>query len=162
MLRARTRSKVKIDETDANKSTKTKTEGETSAYAVTRGNDTKKCVRDAVNALGGIGKFVKNGDKVLVKINICGGVPEIKGSYTSTVVAEELVDLIRSAGGEPTLADADMIWTKFWQAAKDSGWVDWAKKKGVRLLNLSETKIVNFDFGSGQQLGPGEGLYGSH
>ena len=56
---------------------KLKLEGETSAYAVTRGNDTKKCVRDAVNALGGIGKFVKNGDKVLVKINICGGVPEI-------------------------------------------------------------------------------------
>jgi uncharacterized protein (DUF362 family) len=152
-VKSRNKNKVIIDEKDASKPIKTKTEGETSTYAVTRGNDTKKCVRDAVNALGGIGKFVKNGDKVLVKINICGGVPEIKGSYTSTVVAEELVDLIRSAGGEPTLADADMIWTKFWQAAKDSGWMDWAKKKGVRLLNLSETKIVNFDFGMDSNLG---------
>ena len=135
------------------RSAERKDEMDRSIYAVTRGNDTKKCVRDAIDALGGIGKFVKNGDKVLVKVNICGGVPEIKGSYTSTVVADELVDLIRSAGGEPIFADADMIWTKFWQAAKDSGWVDWAKKKGVRLLNLSETKIVNFDFGKESVLG---------
>ena len=152
-VKSKNRIRTTIDEACAEGSAQRVDEMDRSIYAVTRGNDTKKCVRDAIDALGGIGKFVRKGDKVLVKVNICGGVPEIKGSYTSTVVVEELVDLIRSAGGEPTLADADMIWTKFWQAAKDSGWVDWAKMKGVRLLNLSETKIVNFDFGEESVLG---------
>lgn len=152
-VKSKNRIRTKIDEDGDDGGVERKDEKAPSIYAVTRGIDTKKCVQDAINALGGIGKFVKNGDKVLVKVNICGGVPEIKGSYTSTVVAEELVDLIRSAGGEPILVDADMIWTKFWQAAKDSGWVDWAKTKGVRLLNLSETKIVNFDFGNDSVLG---------
>lgn len=50
-------------------------------------------------------------------------------------------------------ADADMVWIKFWPAAKDSGFVERAKKKGVDLDNLSETKIVRFDFGPDSPLG---------
>ena len=71
---------------------KSKSKAEPFVYSVTRGHDARQCVREAVNAIGGIGKFVKSGDKVLVKVNICGGVPEIKGSFTSIEVAEELVD----------------------------------------------------------------------
>jgi uncharacterized protein (DUF362 family) len=96
---------------------------------------------------------VQNGDKVLVKVNICGGVPEKIGTFTSIEVADALADLILSVGAEPIFADADMVWVKFWQAATDSGYVDWAKKKGVRLVNLSETKIVNFNFGEDSALG---------
>jgi uncharacterized protein (DUF362 family) len=123
-------------------------------YAVTRGEDTRKCVVEAIETLGGIGKFVKNGDKVLVKINICGGVPDNPGTFTSIEVADVLADQILSAGGEPIFADADMVWVKFWPAARDAGYVKWANnKKGVRLVNLSETKIVNFDFGEESALG---------
>lgn len=43
-------------------------------------------------------------------------------------MADVLADLILSAGGKPTFVDADMIWVKFWLAAKDSGFVEWAKK----------------------------------
>jgi len=46
-----------------------------------------------------------------------------------------------------------MIWNKFWQVAADSGWVAWAKEKGLRLVNLSETKIVGFDFGEESVVG---------
>ena len=124
-----------------------------SVYAVKRGKDTRNCVIEAIDSLGGIGKFVQNGDKVLVKVNICGGVPEKIGTFTSIEVADVMADLIKSVGAEPIFADADMVWVKFWQAATDSGYVEWAKKKGVRLVNLSETKIVNFDFGPNSALG---------
>lgn len=124
-----------------------------SEYAVVRDPDPRKCVREAVSSLGGIQNFVKEGDKVLIKVNICGGVPEIKGTFTSTEVAGEVVNMVRSAGGVPIIADADMIWTKFWPAATDEGWVEWAKNKGVKLVNLSETRIVNFDFGENSALG---------
>ncbi|MDD1732082.1 MAG: hypothetical protein CG440_453 [Methanosaeta sp. NSM2] len=124
-----------------------------SIYSVKRGRDTRKCVQDAVESLGGIGRFVKKNDKVLVKVNICGGVPEKMATFTSIDVADALADLIISAGGKPIFADADMIWVKFWPAARDSGYVDWAKKKGVDLVNLSETEIVHFDFGPKSALG---------
>jgi uncharacterized protein (DUF362 family) len=124
-----------------------------SEYAVVRDPDAKKCVREAVAALGGIERFVKAGDKVFIKINICGGVPEVAGTFTSTEVVDEIVDLVRGAGGDPFIGDADMIWNKFWQVAADSGWVAWAKEKGVRLVNLSETKIVGLDFGEESIIG---------
>lgn len=126
---------------------------ENSIYNVARDPDTKKCVRSAIDSIGGIQKYVKSGDRVLIKINICGGVPEIKGTFTSTEVVDVLVDLIRSAGAEPIIADADMIWTKFWQAAIDSGWANWAKAKGVKLVNLSETRLARFDFGKESAVG---------
>ena len=121
--------------------------------AVERGEDARKCVRAAIERLGGIGKFVKYGDKVLVKINICGGVPENKSTFTSIDVSDELCNLIREAGGVATFADADMVWIKFQQAAKDSGYLKWAEEKGVDLVNLSEKTIVNFDFGPDSALG---------
>ncbi|HSD56655.1 MAG TPA: DUF362 domain-containing protein [Methanotrichaceae archaeon] len=122
-------------------------------FAVARNPKAVQAVEEAVAALGGMDKFVSQGDRVLIKINICGGVPEIKGTFTSTDVAGVIVDMVKAAGGEPTLADADMVWTKFWRAAEDSGWKEWARQKGVRLLNLSETKIVRFDFGKDSALG---------
>lgn len=121
---------------------------ESSVYRVSRDPDVKKCVRSAIDSLGGIKEFVKIGDRVIIKVNICGGVPEIKGTFTSPEVVGELVDLIRSVGSEPLIVDSDMIWTKFWQAASDSGWVEWARNKGVRLLNLADTELVWFDFGN--------------
>jgi uncharacterized protein (DUF362 family) len=123
------------------------------AFAVARNPKPRQAVEDAVSTLGGMNKFVRQGDKVLIKVNICGGVPEIKGTYTSTDVAGVVVDMVKAAGGEPTIADADMIWTKFWRAAEDSGWKEWARQKGVKLINLSETKIVRFDFGENSALG---------
>jgi uncharacterized protein (DUF362 family) len=132
---------------------KSRHERGTSEYAVARDTDPRKCVREAVAALGGIERFVKPGDKVFIKVNICGGVPEVAGTFTSTKVVEEIVDLVRGAGGDPFIGDADMIWNKFWQVAADSGWVAWAKEKGVRLVNLSDTKIVGFDFGEESVIG---------
>ena len=87
-------------------------------FAVSRNPKPRQAVEDAIASLGGMDKFVRHGDRVLIKVNISGGVPEIKGTYTSTDVAEVVVDLVRSAGGEPILADADMVWTKFWAAAR--------------------------------------------
>jgi uncharacterized protein (DUF362 family) len=120
---------------------------------VQRGEDAKKCVRAAIERLGGMGSFVKKGDRVLVKVNICGGVPENKSTFTSLEVSDELCNLIREAGGVATFADADMVWIKFQQAAKDSGYFKWAKEKGVDLVNLSDRTVVNFDFGPESALG---------
>lgn len=116
-------------------------------YKVVRGPSPRENTRIAINKLGGIDNFVKERDKVIIKVNICGGNPEIPGSYTSTEVVDELVRMIREVGAEPTIVDSDMIWTKFAPVAEAEKWVEWAEKANVLLVNLAEKERVRFNFG---------------
>lgn len=126
-----------------------------SKVAIKRGVDALQSVREAISDLGGISNFVNEGDSIVIKVNVCGGVPGREGSYTSIALTEEVVELLRKTGVKDIkIADADMVWTNFWPAAKDIGWVDWAKEynerngsKFVEIVNLSETEEVYFDFG---------------
>jgi uncharacterized protein (DUF362 family) len=100
-----------------------------------------------------MGRFVKEGDKVLIKPNICGGNPKIEGSFTCHEVVEELVNMVRELNAEPFVADADMIWTEFEPVAKQQGWMEWADRVNVPLVNLTKTERVYFDFGKESAIG---------
>jgi uncharacterized protein (DUF362 family) len=126
---------------------KSKREKPTTEIAVRRGPIPGQITREAVEALGGMGNFVKAGDKVLIKPNICGGNPKIEGSFTSHEVVEEIVKMVQEVNAEPFVADADMIWTEFEPVAEDQGWVEWAHRVNVPLVNLTKTENVYFDFG---------------
>ncbi len=110
-------------------------------------------VEAALQGLGGLDKFVEAGQRVLIKPNISGGNPTIPGSFTSIEVVDKLVDMIRTLGAEPVVADSDMIWTKFYPVAQEEGWLEWAEEKDVVLLNLAETDWVRFDFGKNSAIG---------
>ncbi|MFQ6123612.1 MAG: DUF362 domain-containing protein [Candidatus Heimdallarchaeota archaeon] len=132
---------------------KSSREREPTHVVVKRGANKRQMVREALDELGGIKKYVKSGDSVLIKPNISGGNPEIPGSFTSLEVVETLVDLVREAGGVVTaVVDSDMIWTDFWPVAKAQGWKSWAKKLDVPLINLAETECATFDFGEGSTI----------
>lgn len=126
---------------------KSKREKPTTEIAVRRGPKPGQITREAVEALGGMGNFVKAGDRVLIKPNICGGNPKIEGSFTSHEVVEEIVKMVLEVNAEPFVADADMIWTEFEPVAEDQGWVEWAHRVNVPLVNLTKTENVYFDFG---------------
>ncbi len=115
--------------------------------AVKRGPNKRQIFRDAIDELGGIKQYVKDGDSVLIKPNICGGNPEIPGSYTSLEVVEELVTLVREVGGGPIIVDSSMVWTDFAPVAIAEGWKALAKKIKIPLINLEETECATFDFG---------------
>ncbi|TRO48339.1 DUF362 domain-containing protein, partial [Candidatus Bathyarchaeota archaeon] len=115
--------------------------------AVRRGPSPRQITREAVEALGGMGRFVKEGDRVLIKPNICGGNPRIEGSFTSHEVVEELVRMVREVGADPLVADADMIWTQFEPVAEEQGWTEWTHRMNVPLVNLTKTGRVLFHFG---------------
>ncbi|UCH57182.1 MAG: DUF362 domain-containing protein [Candidatus Bathyarchaeota archaeon] len=122
-------------------------------FVVKRGGSPRKLTREAVEALGGIGRFVEEGARVLIKPNICGGNPQIHGSFTRIEVVDKLVDMIRGVNAEPIVVDSDMIWTKFKPVADAQGWKEWAQKKGVTLKNLRQTRRARFDFGEGSAIG---------
>ncbi|MFX0084890.1 MAG: DUF362 domain-containing protein [Candidatus Hodarchaeota archaeon] len=112
-----------------------------------------KALNQALDLLGGIGKFVNPGDKVIIKPNICGGNPEVVGSFTSINLVEELIRLIKAEGAEVIgVVDSDMVWIDFEDIAKAEGWIDWAKEKNIPLINLRKTDCVRFDFGSASKV----------
>jgi uncharacterized protein (DUF362 family) len=126
---------------------KSRKEKPVTEVAVRRGPLSSQITREAVEALGGMSGLVKAGDKVLIKPNICGGNPMIEGSFTSHEVVEELVKMVREVNAKPFVADADMIWTEFEPVAEEQGWVEWAHRVDVPLVNLTKTESVYFDFG---------------
>ena len=132
---------------------KSRREKQITRFVVRRGQSPRQITREAIEALGGIGGFIKEGDKVVIKANICGGNPYIPGSFSSIEVVDELVKMIRDMKAEPVVIDSDMIWTKFDPVAEAEGWKDWAMKESVTLINLAETKMVRFNFGSGSAIG---------
>ena len=121
--------------------------GEEARFAVRRGPDSRSLVREAINEIGGIGSFVRPGDRVVIKPNISGGNPQIPGSFTSIDVVDELVDMVRGVEASVMVVDSDMIWTKFDPVAERQGWKRWAKEKGVDLVNLAKTRKARFNFG---------------
>lgn len=66
--------------------------------AVAQGTDPASCARSAVASLGGIGRFVSRGDKVVVKPNMGFGYPPARGATTEPAVVRALVELALSAG----------------------------------------------------------------
>jgi uncharacterized protein (DUF362 family) len=139
--------RLQLDKTVYNSShVKSLKKPRTDAFAIKRGPEPRKILRECLSELGGIQNFVDRGDKVLVKVNICGGNPGRPGSFTTITITDELTKLIVEAGGNPMVVDADMIWTEFWPVATREGYTAWAKH-GPPLVNLSETKLCYFAFG---------------
>jgi uncharacterized protein (DUF362 family) len=69
--------------------------------AVARGQDPKAVLRAALASIGGIGRFVKGGDDVIVKPNICVDYrPYEYGATTNPEVVAALVELCLGAGAK--------------------------------------------------------------
>lgn len=132
---------------------KSQRERQDTKFVVRRGPYPRQMTREAIEALGGMGAFVKNGDRVLIKPNICGGNPLIPGSYTSIEIIDEIVDMVRGVNAEPVVIDSDMIWTKFKPVAEAQGWTEWAERKGVKLMNLAGKEKARFNFGKDSTIG---------
>jgi uncharacterized protein (DUF362 family) len=74
------------------------------ALSIVDGPDIAATVRAAVNALGGMGHFVKNGDVVLLKPNMSFANPPEWGSTTHPEVIREVVRLCVEAGAKRVIA----------------------------------------------------------
>ncbi|MBX2812829.1 MAG: DUF362 domain-containing protein, partial [Myxococcales bacterium] len=65
---------------------------------VARGDDLRAMVRAAVDSIGGISRFVRRGDTVVIKPNVAFGRAAPLGATSNPEVVKELVALVREAG----------------------------------------------------------------
>lgn len=65
-----------------------------------------EAVKEAVDRIGGIARFLKQGQSVILKPNYTGNVPEDSGGVTSSAVLEGIIHLVQEAGaGEVTILE---------------------------------------------------------
>ena len=72
--------------------------GHPSRMCVVTGEDRTKTINLALDALGGMGEFVKSGDRVLIKVNAAFATPPILGATTHPQLLEAVIRLCHAAG----------------------------------------------------------------
>lgn len=75
-------------------------------FGVARGDNAHVITRNALDAIGGIGRFIAKGDNVLIKVNCAFARPSWVAATTSPEVTSEIVTLCYQAGAsEVRIAD---------------------------------------------------------
>ncbi len=122
------------------------------AVSVARG-DTSKLVAAAIEALGGIGTFIKPGDSVCIKPNISFAANADCGATTSSGIVKQVVSLCLAAGAarvtivDHTIANAELCREK---SGIEEALID---RKRVSLLTpQKERQFVEVDIPEGREL----------
>jgi len=110
-------------------------------------------LRDLLRPLGGMGRFVRSGQRVLVKPNLLSARPPEDAVTTHPAVVQAVVEAIQEVGGLPFIGDAPGAATtraNLEKAYAITGMADAAAKTGAA-LNL-DTGTVEWSNAEGQRL----------
>jgi uncharacterized protein (DUF362 family)/Pyruvate/2-oxoacid:ferredoxin oxidoreductase delta subunit len=94
-------------------------------------------VRRAVELLGGMARFVRPGQRVLIKPNLLLPSPPERAIVTHPSVLRAVIEQVQSAGGLPFIADNPVVLPvsrRGWQIAYErAGWAEVAAETGAEL-----------------------------
>ncbi|MDH7482133.1 MAG: DUF362 domain-containing protein [Armatimonadota bacterium] len=110
-----------------------------------------RAVKEAVSLLGGMEKFVRQGQKVLLKPNLLSARPPESGVCTHPAVVEAIISLATAAGGICTVGDSPSVGANtqegFENLLKVTGMMDVIRRTeaGIAWFNKSgtERRITN-------------------
>jgi uncharacterized protein (DUF362 family)/NAD-dependent dihydropyrimidine dehydrogenase PreA subunit len=103
-------------------------------------------VSEALASIGGIGKYVKTGNRVLLKVNLLSASAPDRAITTHPSVVKALVKQVQSAGGIPIIADSPggpFSRSMLESAYKKSGMYSVAEETGARLNYDTSSKQVS-------------------
>jgi uncharacterized protein (DUF362 family) len=98
----------------------------------------KKVVQSAVDALGGMGAFVKTGETVLLKPNMLAPAAPEKAVTTHPSVVRAVAEIVLEAGGKPFIGDSPAV-PGFNNLAKTSGLGRVAEELGIPIVELKDS-----------------------
>lgn len=120
--------------------------------AVAKGSPPALITRKAVEALGGMGLFVKQGDTVVVKPNIAWDRSPAQAANTHPDVVAEIVRLCYAAGAR-TVKVFDRTCNDPAMCYRTSGIAAAAEKAGGRVSHTSDWKFIPAAFPEGSAMG---------
>jgi len=96
-----------------------------------------RAVREVIEHLGGMSRFVSPGEKVLLKPNLLSAKGPERAITTHPAVLEALIDSVRAAGGDPSMGDSpggalrgvERLW-------RNTGMSELSERTGVPLVNF--------------------------
>lgn len=98
-------------------------------------------VKDAVDLLGGISRFVKKGERILLKPNILAGRPPEAAVTTHPSIVRAAIRLVREAGATPVVGDSPGIGSAV-KAAARCGIKAVTDAEGVDLMDLKTLQVT--------------------
>jgi len=75
-------------------------------------------LRQSIDLMGGIQTFVKNGSRVLLKPNLLFGKSPEKAVTTHPSILRGMIQIVREAGGIPSIGDSPSVGSLTWTAEK--------------------------------------------
>lgn len=107
-------------------------------------------VAKAVELMGGMGRFVSPGEKVLVKPNICAGKPSGTGTVTDPDLVAEVCRMAAEAGGEVTVAESPIHPFRASRVFPRAGYGDFEGRYGFPLVDLDGAERVEIRIPGGK------------
>jgi len=101
-----------------------------------------KNLNDILNKLGGLEKFVKKGQKVFIKPNLCCPRKPETGAVTNPKIIEQLILLLKPITKNIEIGDSSFSEFKGFEAMKASGIYKVAIKHNIKPVNLTAAKKV--------------------
>jgi len=103
-------------------------------------------VRDAIGLVGGIDRYVKSGDRALLKVNLLAGAPPEKAVTTHPALVRAMIRLVRSAGAVPRVGDCSGFEGppnagRFRAVCRHAGILQLCEEEGVDLVHLSADSV---------------------
>jgi len=104
-------------------------------------------VREVIDLLGGINKFVRPGQRVMLKPNAIAPVARDNPAITHPQFIIAVAKLVLEAGGVPVIADSP-AWGNMFQWARACGLDQQAAELGVEIIQLTKAETVTVRHGS--------------
>ncbi|MBN2406921.1 MAG: DUF362 domain-containing protein [Elusimicrobia bacterium] len=113
--------------------------------SVIQGSDHRAVTRRAVEAVGGMNRFVKKGDTVVVKPNMSWDRTPEQAANTNPVVIEEVIKMCYEAGARKVKV-FDRCCANPERSYKNSGVADSARKAGADVFHVDDWNYVEAGF----------------
>jgi len=104
-----------------------------------------EAIESAIDLIGGLERFISQGDKVLIKPNLTTDKSHEFGVTTNPIVVEAIVDLARRAGAKDiVIGEGTMVGLNTMEVFEALGYCELARRTGVQLvdLNTDEMEVV--------------------
>ena len=113
---------------------------------IVKNGDPVRLIREGLEKIGGIDKFIKRGDKVSIKPNIGWDRPPIMAANTNPEMIEELVKQCRDAGAKEVIV-GDVSCNDPKSSYKRSGIEEAVKRGGGKVIYPEHKYLVEMDIG---------------
>jgi uncharacterized protein (DUF362 family) len=113
----------------------------------------REALQDALDAIGGIGRYVKPGDTVFIKPNLTGDRDPSTGAVTNPEVTRALIEIVQEKNPTAILAGDSPSWGFDAETVYEvTGMKAVASQTGCTLVNLDRDKQVECRVESGRRL----------